>query len=256
MALYKISDRYPNYQEVYFEGSDLKGRVLYSSERQEVGYVSELLVDESARLRYLVVDLNEQKRVLVPVRSCVKTTDEKSIYARELTLLEISQLEVYTESTGVDSSSAVSTASRQTVLQEKVTEPSASDLSIPLYEERLSTQKQRVKTGEVKISKRIVTETLETSTPIKREKIIIEIESIYGGDTRIDFDDAQVAEDGSISMGIYEERAEVCRQVVPYQNVAVRKEVVDDVVKTQQTLRREELAVNPEGLPYVDWADS
>ena len=68
MALYKISDRYPNYQDVYFEGGDLKGRVVYSSERHEAGQVSELLLDESDRLKYLVVDLKGHKRVLVPVR--------------------------------------------------------------------------------------------------------------------------------------------------------------------------------------------
>ena len=57
-------------------------------------------------------------------------------------------------------------------------------------------------------------------------------------------------------MGIYEERVENCRQVRPYRNVSVRKEVVEDVVRTTEALRREELSVNPDGLPYVDWKDS
>ena len=193
--------------------------------------------------------------------ACVKTTDERSIYARDLTLLEIGQLEPYAEITSsaddtdpaqrsmsyqvasVEQSVPVeftppvesaTTVVRRAGSTEVSTESSSSHSSIPLYEERIATRKQRVKTGEVKISKRIVTDTIATETPIKREKITIEIESIYGGDTQIDFADAKVADDGSISMGIYEERTEVCRQVVPYQNVSVRKEVVEDVVKTQQ----------------------
>lgn len=128
---------------------------------------------------------------------------------------------------------------------------------IELYEERLVTQTQRIKTGEVKISKRIVTQTASADIPVTKEKIVIEIESIYTGETRIDIGEAQTAEDGSIRMDIYEEQALSCRRIVPYQNVSVRKEVVTDVVTTQETLRREELDVVTEraaasGDPLVE----
>ena len=122
---------------------------------------------------------------------------------------------------------------------------------IQLYEERLLTQKQRIKTGEVKISKTTISETTDTNIPITREKVIIEIESIYSGQTRVDFDNAEVAADGTVRIGIYEEQAEVCRRIVPYQNVSVRKETVQDVVKTQQVVRREELDIKTEGKPEL-----
>ncbi len=248
MVLYKISDRYPNYRDIYFEGSDLKGMSVHSAQDQLVGQVCELLIDDSDRLKYLVVNLEsqtqnpiqdqkkQQKQVLLPIRNCFRTTDSNVLHARDLSSDEINQLTVYSEDTREAASAS-------------------DDLSFLLYEERLSTRKQRVKTGEVRISKRVITDTTETATPVKKEKIVIEIESIYGGDTKIDVDEAEVAEDGSISLGIYEERTEVCRQVKPYQNVSVRKEVVEDVVKTQETLRREELSVAPEGLSYVDWIE-
>ena len=127
---------------------------------------------------------------------------------------------------------------------------------IQLYEERLTTQKQRIKTGEVKISKQTITETSDTNIPITREKVIIEIESIYSGQTRVDFGDAEVAADGTVRMGIYEEQAEVCRRIVPYQNVSVRKEAVQDIVSTQQVIRREELDVRTEGSPEMLQLDS
>ncbi|MEL6555883.1 MAG: DUF2382 domain-containing protein [Cyanobacteria bacterium J06621_11] len=289
MALHKIDDRYPNYKDIYFDGGDLKGMVLYSSEKSRVGTVGDLLVDDTDRLKYLVAQLDEQKQVLVPVLSCTRTNDEESLYVHNLTAGEIYSLETYDDSYGVsiseksysralDSSATDSLMSpvgssvpvemtvpvegRGSISNRLVSEQSDKSKTdspqrdfIPLYEERLSTRKRRVKTGEVKISKRVVTEKKEKTTPITKEKIIIEIESIYGGDTQIAVDEAEVAEDGSISMAIYEERAEVCRQVQPYQNISVRKEVVQDVVEISEELRREELSVNPEGLPYVDWVE-
>lgn len=125
--------------------------------------------------------------------------------------------------------------------------------SIQLYEERLVTQKQRVKTGEVKISKVVVTDVSQENIPITREKVVIEIESIYSGQTRVDFGEAKVSADGTVRMGIYEEQTEVCRRIVPYQNISVRKEAVRDVVSTQQVVRKEELDVRTEGNPEVEW---
>jgi len=114
---------------------------------------------------------------------------------------------------------------------------------IQLYEERLVTQTRRIKTGEVKISKKVVTDNASAEIPVTKEKIIIEIESIYTGETRIDIGDARTAEDGSVHMDIYEEQALSCRRIVPYQSVSVRKEVVTDTVTAQEMLRREELDI-------------
>ncbi|MGD1898163.1 MAG: PRC and DUF2382 domain-containing protein [Phormidesmis sp.] len=284
MPLSRISDRYPNYRNIYFDGGDLKGASVFSEDSQMVGRVHDLLIDETDRIKYLVVDLDQSKYVLLPMLSCSKEANTGSLYARDLSREDIYQLPAYGDSSGpkaavasgasrpmmpLESSVPVeltvpvnSVASRasgslsSTTHTATVSESASDGHSVSLYEERLSTQKSRVKTGEVRISKRVVTETAETNTPVKKEKIVIEIESIYGGDTRIDVDQAEVAEDGSVSMAIYEERAEVCRQVTPYQNVSIRKQVVDDVVTTQETLRREELDINPDGLPYVDWIEN
>ncbi|MEM8502092.1 MAG: YsnF/AvaK domain-containing protein [Cyanobacteria bacterium P01_D01_bin.1] len=123
---------------------------------------------------------------------------------------------------------------------------------IQLYEERLVTQTQRVKTGEVKISKRVVTDSASADIPVTKEKIVIEIESIYTGETRIDIGEARAAEDGSVHMDIYEEQALSCRRIIPYQNVSVRKEVVADTVTAQEVLRREEVEIAAQGTPLVE----
>lgn len=287
MALHKIGDRHPNYRDTYFKGRDLKGLDVYSAENHKVGSVDELLVDEQDQLQYLVVKSGGHKRVLVPVDRCTDLPNENRIYTRTLNREEFGHLSKYDDSqyvvgrgleiyqmTPLEQSVPVEMtvpveerglatepmAAREfepAVAREDVVQDVAEkkDRPIQLYEERITTQRQRVKTGEVKISKRTVTETNGTAIPITKEKVIIEIESIYGGETRVDFGDAEVAEDGTVRMGIYEDQAEVCRRVVPYQNVTVRKETMQDVVRTQETIRREELDVSSQGAPVADLVD-
>jgi len=49
---------------------------------------------------------------------------------------------------------------------------------------------------------------------LKHLVVDMNIESFYSGDTSIDFDDAKVSEDSSLSIGLYKDRTEVCRQLV------------------------------------------
>ncbi|MGB7083965.1 MAG: DUF2382 domain-containing protein [Phormidesmis sp.] len=290
MSLHKIGERHPNYRELYFDGNDLKGLAVYSAESHNVGTVYDLLVDDTDRLQYLAVQLKSQEKVLIPISRCVNVPGQDRIYVRTLNREEIKALSRYDErlnhqhstetlsggsekqesqqpyqmmpleqSIAVESTVPVEASTPQAVYSESYQSINAvpsRQRPIQLYEDRLITRKQRVKTGEVKISKHTVKETTDSAVPVTKEKIIIEIESVYGGETRIDFGDAQVAEDGSVRMDIYEDQVETCRQVVPYQNVSIRKETVQDTVRMQETLRREELTVNEEGTAYVDWVDS
>lgn len=281
MALYKIGDRHPNYRETHFRGRDLKGTEVYSAENHKVGTVDDFLVNEQGQLQYFMVKSGGHKRVLLPVDRCTEDHDGNRIYTRMLNreefrdlpkyddshyvagqALEIYQMNPIEQSVPVEMTVPVAepgfvgapvATQKKVVVQDIKEEPK--DRPIQLYEERLTTQKQRVKTGEVKISKRTVTETNGSATPVTKEKVIIEIESIYGGETRVDFGDAEVADDGTVRMGIYEDQTEVCRRVVPYQNITVRKETMQDVVRTQETIRREELDVSSDGAPVADLVD-
>ncbi len=289
MNLYRISDRHPNYQEIYFKGRSLKGVPVYSAESHNVGSVDDFLVDDQDQLQYIVVKSHGQRKTLLPIGHCTDMPREKRVYTPSLNRDEFKRLPKYDDSqTGVAGQAlqmyqtdpverslpveatipveapsieniAVETIPKKEVAVTRVTAPVEESANanppIQLFEERLTTRKQRVKTGEIKISKHTITERKSTNTPITREKVIIEIESIYGGETRVDFGDAEVAEDGTMRMGIYEEQTEVCRQVVPYQNITVRKKTVQDVVKTQETIRREELEVTSDGAPVGDLVD-
>jgi uncharacterized protein (TIGR02271 family) len=266
-----------NYRDVHFNGRDVMGMSVYSAENQKVGRVCQLLADEAGNICYLVVRLGFWKRVMLPVEQAAyvshgESTRESSphedhLYVGTLSKKEFKGLADYVDSeisSDLHSTQAYHMAALEESVRSRGTSanfsPSFSQTApqgqiVQLYEERLVTQKQRVKTGEVKIYRRMVTDTTNVAVPVTKEKIIIEIESVYGNDTRVKFGDAQTEEDGSVRMGIYEDQVDICRQVVPYQAVSVRKEVVQDVVEAQATLRREELAVNPDGASYVDRHD-
>jgi len=287
MNLYRIGDRHVNYKETYFKGRDLKGLEVYSAENHNVGSVDDFLIDDNDQLQYVVVKSSSQRKTLLPIGRCTDVPNENRIYTPTLNREEFKLLPRYDDSQYDNSQvgetnqtlrmyqtnpverslpveATIPVEARKTIAVQAAAaqavppqpqEVEGKDRPIQLYEERLTARKQRVKTGEIKISKRTVTERQSTSTPITREKVIIEIESVYGGETRVDFSDAEVAEDGTMRMGIYEEQTEVCRRVVPYQNVNIRKEVVQDVVETQETIRREELDVTSDGAPVTDLVD-
>ncbi len=281
MAFYRISDRYPNYKEVYFQGDDLKGTPVYTDYNHEVGSVYDLLIDDENRIQQLVIELNQNlgnKRVLIPIGRCSRSKQAGHVYIRDINEEDLKALHPYEDGHPISDELLAQQRSYETAVVEipleqsiavedsvpvegvavarvvsavEQAQPAPQNRPIQLYEERLVTNKQRVKTGEVKISKRTTTESVGTEVPITREKVIIEIESIYAGETRVDFGDAEVGEDGTVRMGIYEDQTEVCRRIVPYQNVAIRKEVISDIVPIQQTIRREELEIDATA-PYTE----
>jgi uncharacterized protein (TIGR02271 family) len=126
------------------------------------------------------------------------------------------------------------------------------DAWVKLYEERLVPEKNRVKTGEVSVGKRIETETARVSVPVEKERVVVE---------RVNPTDAgQVVDAGSVNfhegevarMEVYEETADVHKEAVLREEVNVRKEVERENVDVEDQIRREKLDVDTQGLPVVD----
>ena len=122
----------------------------------------------------------------------------------------------------------------------------ADDDKIRLYEERLMVNKQRAKTGEVAIGKRVETETASVAVPIEKERIVIERSDATAGRAvspgTADFAGGKVAE-----VELYEETADIKKQAFVREEVSVRKEVEQENVRASETIRREELEVNADG---------
>lgn len=115
-----------------------------------------------------------------------------------------------------------------------------------LYEERLVTSKTRRKTGEVTIGKHVETETVRTSVPVEKERVIIE--RTTPKDTGI----SQLPNDAfqgeqTMRMEIYEETADVKKQTFVREEINVRKEVTQETVELKDTVRREELDLDTRG---------
>jgi uncharacterized protein (TIGR02271 family) len=129
--------------------------------------------------------------------------------------------------------------------------PATDAESIKLYEERLVVDKDREKTGEVAIGKHVETETARVSVPIEKERVVIErttpvsTEAVVPGDMAF-----QSGE--TLRMEVYEETPDIHKEAFVREEVTIRKEVEQETVTAQETLRREELEIDTEGRPVVN----
>jgi uncharacterized protein (TIGR02271 family) len=270
MALVKISEFYPNYRDELFDGEDIKGLDVYASDGDKIGSVHDILVDDNGKFRYFVVDTGFWifgKKVLLPMGRIQIDDKARKIYAVGLTkeqaenLPEFNDLEpidydyedrvrnVYRTPTTTATATAPATAyNRESYTYEQepalygMTEPNQQ--TFKLYEERLVANKERHKTGEVAIGKRVETERARVAVPVEKERVIIErITPEDAGrvvsPTNADFHSGEVAR-----MEIYEETPDIHKETVVREEVRVRKEVEREQVEAQTTLRREELDVD------------
>ncbi|HEY9607789.1 DUF2382 domain-containing protein [Allocoleopsis sp.] len=274
MTLRKIADAYPNYKQDIFGGDDIKGYDVYTTEGNEkIGSVYDALVDESGSFRYFVIDTGFWifgKKVLVPMGSVQLDYDQHRVYLTGMTKAEAESMPEYNENMTIDydyeervrnvfrpssSAAAQSTYDRNTYnydYDRSLYQPNeGNNQKLRLYEERLLTNKQRQKTGEVAVGKHVETETAQVSVPVEKERVIIERTSPT--DARevtpgsVDFREGEVAR-----MEVYEETAEIQKQAFVREEVSVRKEVERDTVNATETLRREELDVDVDGRPIID----
>ncbi|MEM7554739.1 MAG: DUF2382 domain-containing protein [Cyanobacteria bacterium P01_A01_bin.84] len=296
MTLFKIEDFNPNYSQEAFDGEDIKGIDVYASNTDEkIGTIHNILVDETGRFRYLVIDTGFWifgKKVLLPVGRCHVNIDAKRINATGLFSKEQAEnLPEYSDDMTVDydyeervrsiyrtpnvetsapvemsppvESSGVSQVSHQAYdkVESRDTgydrnnytyerEPEMYNIDeqthhkLKLYEEKLVTNKHRQLAGEVSVGKKIETEIATASVPVEKERVVIKrTQSDNLGKvvnpTDTDFRGGEVAR-----IEVYEETADIQKQAFVREEVTIKKEVQQEVLTTQETLRREELEVD------------
>ncbi|NJL87613.1 MAG: DUF2382 domain-containing protein [Leptolyngbyaceae cyanobacterium SM1_1_3] len=122
-----------------------------------------------------------------------------------------------------------------------------------LYEERLITDKSREKSGEVRVGKRVETETAEASVPVKKERVVIERNDLGTGRSANVASGSPTFDEGEVArMEVYEEEVSIEKQPFVREEVNIRKEVDRQQVRAKETVRREELDVRTEGSPPVE----
>ncbi|MGF1479343.1 MAG: DUF2382 domain-containing protein [Cyanophyceae cyanobacterium] len=270
--LARIKDYYPNYKDEVFGGEDIIGYSVYSDNNDKIGEVHDIIVDDTGRLRYFVIDTGFWvfgKKVLLPIGRAKTDFNQNRIYATGMTEEQAKNLPEYNENTALDYDyeERVRGAYRTPATQPTRTsysrenysydyDPSLYDLNeadhstLRLYEERLVANKNRYKAGEVAVGKRVETETAQVAVPVEKERVVIERTNptdttpVAPGST--DFREGEVAR-----VEVYEETAEVNKQAFVREEVSVRKEVDRDTVTAKEQIRREELEVDVDGKPNV-----
>lgn len=266
MALYKIESFFPDRQQEKFLDKNIKKYPVYAENTEaRVGFVRDVLVDDEGRFRYFVVETGFWvfgKKVLLPVGRAMVDSENECIYAKGIDgIKQAENLPVYHDDLVVDfdyeesvrtqyrtPETATTKHDRDTYNYER--EPELYQLreknggnSFKLYEERLIANKKRHKSGEVSIGKKVETETDTVSVPVEKERVVIER---HEGDEAtiapesVDFETGEVA-----SVDVYEETANIEKQTVVKEEVSIKKEVERDSVEASETLRKEELEIDP-----------
>ncbi|MDY7022423.1 MAG: DUF2382 domain-containing protein [Cyanobacteriota bacterium] len=272
MALIRIKEYYPNYVDDFFKGHDFKDYSVYSGTSDEkIGSVEDALVDEAGRIRYFVIDTGFWifgKKVLLPVGRARIDFNDKRLYALGLTSKDQAEaLPKYDSDMTVDYDyeervrQGYRTNQPQTAhTQANYRYENDADLydmnerdhgTLKLYEERLVTDKERHKAGEVVVGKTVETERAKASVPVSKERVIVERTTPADAGQPVAPGTANFKEGEVARMEVYEETAEIRKEAFVREEVSVRKEVDRDTVTAEESLRREELRVDKDGKPVV-----
>ena len=282
MPLAKIADLYPDYKQEIFGGDDIKSFSVYDRSDDKIGSVYDIIVDETGRFRYLVLDTGFWifgKKVLLPVGRANVDYSQKRVYVTGLTKEQAENLPEYDDDMTIDydyeervrkvyrgveydrqGTAATNVGAYNRDSYSYDSEPSlynpseeavASNQTLKLYEERLIANKERFRAGAVTIGKRVETETASVSVPVEKERVVIE-RTTPTGTTAVTPGTAAFAGGEVARVEVYEETADVAKQAFVREEVNVRKEVEKDTVTARETIRREELDVETDGNAVIN----
>ncbi len=276
MVLHKISDFDADYLNT-IQGNDIKGMSVYTQESSEkIGTVSDALVDDQGKFRYLIVDVGFWvfgKKVLLPIgRGRIDSSTDRVFV--QMTKQQAEDLPEYKEGMALDfdyeeqvrgayrPASVASTASNYNRDTYDYTQDADlydtgahDDQTFKLYEERLVAGTQRRKSGEVAIGKHVETETKRVSVPLEKERVVIERVTPTDAGRVVSADVANFREGEVAHMEIYEEVANVQKEAFVREEVRVSKVVDHETVQATETVRREELDIDTDGRPIIDKND-
>lgn len=113
--------------------------------------------------------------------------------------------------------------------------------SIPVREEQLEVEKQQVQTGEVRVHKDVVTEQKTINVPVSREEVVVERHPVSGEQVS----EAPIGQGETIHVPVSEEQVTITKQPVVTGEVEISKRTVQDQKQYTDTVKREEVTVEP-----------
>lgn len=132
------------------------------------------------------------------------------------------------------------------IKKEEDKEKNVDDKKLRLHQEELDISKNRVKTGDVEISKEIIEEQKIIDVPVIHEEVVIERRAISN-----ETSDAPITAEESIHIPVSEERVEVGRHTVVTGEISASKREVEGTQQIKETLKREEARVHTDGDPKI-----
>ena len=280
MPLHKLSDFDPNYKET-FGGEDVVGLNLYTEGEREIGPVVDVLVDDEAHFRYLVINTGVDtagKQILLPIGLSRIEYSTQRVYVDGLSKEQVERLPEYSDRYTVDydyeervrdiyrpqiSSLESSATLSGTPAYDRNSYNYQQDASLydlneqnhqtfRLYEERLIASKNRIKTGEVAIGKHIETETERVSVPLEKERVVIERVAATDTATAVSPNETAFQEGELARIELYEETPEIHKEAFVREEVRVKKVVDRETFNAEETVRREELDIDTQGRSVID----
>ena len=119
--------------------------------------------------------------------------------------------------------------------------------TVPLREERLQVRKRPVEAGAVEVGKEVVSEQRTLEVPVTREEAVVERRPVERRPA-----DRPIGEGEQISLPLREERVEVEKTPVVYEEVEVGRRPVTETERVSGTVRREVAEVEAEGDVEID----
>lgn len=116
--------------------------------------------------------------------------------------------------------------------------------NIPLREEQLRAEKQRVQAGEVELHKDVIAEQQSIDVPVMHEEVYIERRPVTEG--RVE-DQTPIGQDETIRIPLSAEQVNVSKETKVTGEVSVEKRAVEETQRVSDTVKHEEIHVEKEG---------
>ena len=123
---------------------------------------------------------------------------------------------------------------------------------MPLREEVLDTNKERVQSGEARLHKEVVSENRQIDVPVTHEEVVVERHNL----PHRPVSDTPIGEDETIRVPVSEEQVNVTKTPVTTGEVEIGKRAVQKNQRVNETVRREEARLEREGDPNIRTNDN
>ncbi|GKU81488.1 YsnF/AvaK domain-containing protein [Niallia sp. NCCP-28] len=114
---------------------------------------------------------------------------------------------------------------------------------MPIREEELNIDRENVQTGEIQVSKEVVTEEKKIDVPVKHDEVYVERRPVSDSSGKV----SPVSDSETIRVPIVEERLEVTKKPVVTEEIVVGKQTVEENEHISETVRKEKARFNKEG---------